>query len=201
MDQLRYYVGLLAKHIDVQIALLVSPEFNYGLAPSLVGNLDREINIGFKVLQIASNSIMPLLTFYGNSIADRYPTHAEQFNQNINSQSMGSANLARRSLDLFEHYLANALMFGVQAVDLRAHGVAGTYDARRCLSPATAQIYEAVRRAAGVAPSDQRPFVRDDRDQFLEPCVVRILEDIRNRGEIAAALADLVSSVSRHIAN
>jgi phenylalanine ammonia-lyase len=201
MDQLRYYVGLLAKHIDVQIALLVSPEFSNGLAPSLVGNLDREINVGFKSLQLVGNSIMPLLTFYGGSIADRYPTHAEQFNQNINSQSMNSANLARRSLDLFEHYLTNALMFGVQAVDLRAFAVAGTYDARRCLSPATGWIYEAVRAAAGVAPSDQRPFIWDDSDQFFEPYVVRILQDIRTRGGIAAALADLVSGVSQHTVN
>ena len=26
MDHLRYYIGLLAKHLDVQIALLVAPE-------------------------------------------------------------------------------------------------------------------------------------------------------------------------------
>src|SRR5262249_49449544 len=108
MDQLRYIVGLMAKHLDVQIALLVSPEFSQGLSPSLVGNPDRVVNMGFKSLQIVGNSIMPLLSFYGNSIADRFPTHAEQFNQNINSQAMGSANLARRSLGLFQHYLANA---------------------------------------------------------------------------------------------
>ena len=27
-----------------------------------------------------------LIAFYGQSIVDRFPTHAEQFNQNINSQ-------------------------------------------------------------------------------------------------------------------
>jgi hypothetical protein len=31
MDQLRYHLGLLAKHVDVQIALLMTPEFSYGL--------------------------------------------------------------------------------------------------------------------------------------------------------------------------
>jgi len=62
---------------------------------------------------------MPLLTFYGNSIVDRFPTHAEQFNQNINSQGFNSANLDPRSIELFQQYLALALIFGVQAVDLR----------------------------------------------------------------------------------
>jgi phenylalanine ammonia-lyase len=38
MDQLRYYMGLLAKHLDVQIAMVVAPEFNNGLPQSLVGN-------------------------------------------------------------------------------------------------------------------------------------------------------------------
>src|SRR6202012_1850968 len=38
MDQLRYHLGMLVKHMDAQIALLVAPEFSNGLPPSLVGN-------------------------------------------------------------------------------------------------------------------------------------------------------------------
>jgi phenylalanine ammonia-lyase len=53
MDQLRYYIGLLAKHLDVQIALLVAPEFSGGLPPSLVGNPARKVNMGLKGLQLA----------------------------------------------------------------------------------------------------------------------------------------------------
>ena len=40
MDDLRRYLGLLAKHLDVQIAQLVAPEFNHGLPASLHGNSD-----------------------------------------------------------------------------------------------------------------------------------------------------------------
>jgi phenylalanine ammonia-lyase len=98
MDQLRYYLGLLAKHLDAQIALMVTPAFSNGLPPSLVGNPNRKVNMGLKGLQITGNALMPMLTFYGNSLTDRFPTHAEQFNQNINSQGYGSANLARRSI-------------------------------------------------------------------------------------------------------
>src|SRR4029450_3022213 len=100
-------------HLDAQIALIVAPEFNRGLPPSLVGNPERSYNTGFKALQLAANSIVPMLSFLGNSIADRFPTHAEQFNQNINSQGFGSANLARESLRRCRQYLAIALIFGV----------------------------------------------------------------------------------------
>jgi phenylalanine ammonia-lyase len=48
MDQLRYFIGLLAKHLDAQIAQLVAPEFNNGLPPSLIGNLKRKVNMGLK---------------------------------------------------------------------------------------------------------------------------------------------------------
>ena len=59
MDHLRYYIGLLSKHLDVQIALLVTPEFNNGLPPSLIGNTARQVNMGLKGLQLTGNSIMP----------------------------------------------------------------------------------------------------------------------------------------------
>jgi phenylalanine ammonia-lyase len=73
--------------------------------------------MGLKALQICGNSIMPLLSFYGQSLVDRFPTHAEQFNQNINSLGLGSACLTRQSIEAFHQYMAVALMFGVQAVD------------------------------------------------------------------------------------
>lgn len=174
MDHLRYYLGLLAKHLDVQIALLVVPEFNNGLPPSLVGNRTRKVNMGLKGLQLASHSIMLLLTFFGNSLADRFPTHAEQFNQNINSQGFGSANLARQAVEIFQQYLAIGLMFGVQAVDLRTYVVVGHYDARACLSPATARLYDAVREVVGRPPSATLPYIWNDNEQPLDAHIVRI---------------------------
>ena len=188
MDHLRYYLGLLAKHLDVQIALLVSPEFNNGLAPSLVGNQERKVNMGLKGLQICGNSIMPLLTFYGNSLADRYPTHAEQFNQNVNSQGYMSANLARRSVEIFQQYMAIALMFGVQAVDLHSHKVSGDYDARTCLSPATKKLYEAFYQVIGQKPSSNRPYIWNDNEQSLDIHIAQIAADIEKGGLIVDAV-------------
>ncbi|MFN6462560.1 MAG: aromatic amino acid ammonia-lyase [Nostoc sp. DedVER02] len=192
MDQLRYYIGLLAKHLDVQIAYLVAPEFNNGLSPSLVGNTNRIVNMGLKGLQITGNSIMPLLTFYGNSIADRFPTHAEQYNQNINSQGFASANLARQSVEIFQQYIAIALMFGVQSVDLRTYKNLEHYDARATLSPATKDLYLAIRNVVGQPPSAERPYIWDDNEQALDEHIAKIATDIANGGQIVQAVNNLL---------
>lgn len=195
MDQLRYYIGLLAKHLDVQIASLVAPEFNHGLPASLVGNTERPVNMGLKGLQITANSIMPLLSFHGNSIVDRFPTHAEQFNQNINSQGFNSATLARRSVEIFQQYMAIALMFGVQAVDLRTHLVAGHYDATKCLSPATRELYLAVLQVVGQKPDSERPYIRNDNEQSLDLHIAQIAADIANGDLIVAAVGQILSTL------
>jgi len=192
MDRLRYLLGMLAKHIDVQIALLTAPEFSRGLSPSLVGNPERKVNMGLKGLQIAGNSLMPLLSFYGNSIADRFPTHAEQFNQNINSQGFASANLARRSLEIFQQYMAVALMFGVQAVDLRTQAIAGHYDARECLSPATLALYKAVREAVGKLPDPERPYIWNDNEQALDEHIAKIANNIAEEGSIVESVQTIL---------
>jgi len=195
MDQLRYFVSLTAKHLDAQIALLMTPEFSHGLSPSLVGNREGGPNVGLKSLQVHGNQMMPLLEFYGQSIADRFPTHAEQFNQNINSQAMNSANLAREALDVLEHFLAVALVCAVQAVELRAGLAAGTYDARSILSPATASLYEAARTVALGPPDAGRPLQWNDMDEFIQPKVEGVLADIHARGSILDGVSEVRSSL------
>ena len=188
MDQLRSYVGLLAKHLDAQIALLVTPEFSNGLPACLIGNLDRKVNMGLKGLQLTANSIMPLLTFFGNTFVDRFPTHAEQYNQNINSQGFGAANLARQSIDAFTQYIAIALMFGVQGADLRTYERAGHYDARELLAPASVALYTAVRTVVGRPPDREEPYIRNDNDQPLDLHIMRIAADISAGGTIVQAM-------------
>ena len=184
MDRLRYLIGLIAKHLDVQIALLVTPEFNGGLPACLVGNTNKKVNMGLKGLQIAGNSIMPLLTFYGNSLVDRFPTHAEQFNQNINSQGFGSANLTRKSLDLFQQYLAISLIFAVQGVDQKNYAVDGNYDAENNLSPRTRALYKAVREVLEIPTSKQRPLIWDDCNKSLDIYIAKIVNDLAIDGHI-----------------
>jgi phenylalanine ammonia-lyase len=195
MDHVRYYLGLMAKHMDVQIALMVAPEFSAGLPASLVGNPARTVNMGLKGLQIAANSIMPLLSFYGSSVADRFPTHAEQFNQNINSQGFNSATLARKSLTALESYLAMALIFGVQAVSLRSARIAASHDPRTVLSPITAALYEAVLAVLGREATADRPLIWDDNEQSLEEMVQRLRWDIAADGRIMDVLGRIVAGI------
>lgn len=195
MDQLRHHVGLAAKHIDAQLALLMAPEFSHGLSASLVGNTATNLNVGLKSLQIVGNAMMPLMSFYGQPMVDRFPTHAEQFNQNINSQAMNAANLARDTMDVYAHYLALALVCATQAVELRSHQLTGTYDPRALLSPRTVPLYEAVRRAAGGQPDANRPMQWNDLDAFLQPKVEGILAQIARRGCVIDAVAGIIDAL------
>lgn len=192
MDQLRYHLGLLAKHLDVQIASLVSPAFSNGLPASLVGNSAKKINMGTKGLQLCANSMMPLLSFYGNSLVPHFPTHAEQFNQNINSMGFGSANLARQTIRIFEQYMAVSLMVAVQAIDLRAHQKSGTYDPRSFLSPATLGLYEAVRQVVGKPPSSDQSYLWNDADQALDVHIAKLAADILAGGLLPRAVIELM---------
>jgi phenylalanine ammonia-lyase len=194
MDQLRYHVGMIAKHVDVQVALLMTPEFSYGLSPSLVGR-EGGINIGLKSVQVSCNQMMPLLTFYGQSMADRFPTHAEQFNQNVNSQAMNAANLTREALDVFTHFMAVSLMCAVQAVELRSKLAEGTFDARAILSPATQDFYVAARTAAAGTPDPDRPLHWDDFDGFIQPRVEGLIAGLAPEGSIARTLAPIAAAL------
>ena len=195
MDSVRYLLGLMAKHVDAQIALLMTPEFSYGLSASLVGNSAGAANVGLKSLQLGGNQMMPLIAYYGHSVVDRFPTHAEQFNQNVNSQAMNSANLAREQLDVLEHFLAVALLCGVQAVELRAKLAADTYDARSVLSARTAVLYEAARTAAGGPPTATRPLHWNDLDEFIQPKVEGLLAAMSKEGSVTRAISPLAESL------
>jgi phenylalanine ammonia-lyase len=138
---------------------------------------------------------MPLITFYGNSLVDRFPTHAEQFNQNINSQGLGSANLARQSINAFHQYMAVALMFGTQAVDLRAYRAKGHYDARAALSHASLKLYEAVREIVAQPPSEKRPYIRNDNEQMLAEHIQLIAADIAAGGQIPQSVEPILANL------
>lgn len=194
MDDLRRLIGLMAKHLDVQIATLVSPEFNSGLPASLQGNRQRPFNMGLKGLQITGNSIMPMLTWYGNPIVEHFPTHAEQFNQNINGLSWGSASLAWKSVELFQHYMSVAMICAVQALDLRAHALLGHYDGRALLSKLLTPLYEAACQSLDCEPGPHRPFLFNDSDRWLEQGLAALSEDIRRHGPVITAVDPVLAS-------
>ncbi len=194
MDDLRRQLGLMAKHLDVQIALLVTPAFSNGLPSSLRGNDKLAYNMGLKGLQITGNSIMPMLTFLGNPLVEHYPTHAEQYNQNINGLSWGAANFAWKSVELFQHYLAVALLFAVQAIDLRAKASLGHCDGSTLLGSLLTPLYSAVFEAVGSEFDRERPFLFDDSDQWLEQYLAALYGNIASRESIVKAIEPIIQS-------
>ncbi len=195
MDSTRYLIGLMCKHIDSQIALMITPAFSNGLTPALVGNMEAGVNVGLKSLHIGMNQMSTQISYLGQSVADRFPTHAEMYNQNINSQAMNSANLGRDQMDVAEHYLAAALLTGVQAVEVRSLAETGSADAREILSEATVPLYLAARVAAGGEPQKERTIVWDDMDGFLQPKVEGLLSEIAAQGAIHDAIRPLRSAL------
>lgn len=198
MDDLRRDIGLMAKHLDVQIATLVAPEFNGGLPASLRGNEQVPYNMGLKGLQITGNSIMPLLTWYGNPIVGHFPTHAEQFNQNINGLSWSSANLAWKSVETFRHYISVTLIMSVQAIDLRAHSLLGHYDGRALLGSLLVPVYEAICQTCDISPTPDRPFVFNDSEGRLEVCLCKISENLTQHGSLIENVSSILQSFHDH---
>lgn len=164
MDQLRYHVGILAKHLDAQIAMLVTPTFNQGLPASLAAP-DARIQYGLNGLQLTLNSIMPRLQHLGQGIVQFFPTHAETFNQNINSQGFASANLARDTAQTFRDYLATATLFCIQAVELKTYQQKHTYDAPSYLPYALQPLYKTVYQILGLEPQSTRPLIVNNTEQ------------------------------------
>ncbi len=196
MDRMRYNLGMVAKYMDSQIALLVAPEFNNGLPPGLKGNMSIT-NMGLNGLQICGNSIMPMIGFYGQPLGDKFPVHAEMFNQNINSLGLGAAVLAKESLYLMERYVAICLLFGLQAVDLRSYKNHSTFDPRKYLSPNTLALYETVMKILDLPFSDDKPFIWNDEDQGLDNYISIIVDDINGKN----LLAETLPSFSKKDAN
>ena len=190
MDQMRSYIGLLAKHLDIQIAMIATPAFNNGLPAMLVGNPERSINGGLQSLQICGNCIMPQLMFYGNSLVSHFPSHAEGFNQNINSQGFGSANLTRRSIEIFQHYMAISLLFGVQSCDLRTKASKDHFDASETLSPAGKKLYLAVLEVIGRKADAEKPLIWNDYEQEMDVYLASLVADLQsNDSKLIAASA------------
>jgi phenylalanine ammonia-lyase len=197
-DSLRLHLALFVKHLDVQIAMLVAPEFSGGLPPSLVGNTALGLNIGLKSLQIHANSLAPLVQYHARPMADLFPTHAEQFNQNINSQGMNSANLLREQVELAEQFVAVATIFALQAVELRAKAETGRFDAGPLLSPATRGFYTTAREIVGGVPGAPTSLIWDDADARVQDRLEALLADLRGPGRMVSALAEVSRALDTH---
>jgi phenylalanine ammonia-lyase len=150
--------------------------------------------MGLKGLQITGNSIMPMLTYFGNPLVEHFPTHAEQFNQNVNGLSWGSANLAWNSVELFTQYVSIALIFGVQSLDLRAYALYGNYDGRALVGAGVLPLYESVYTTLARQCGAASPLIFNDADQLLEDWLQLLAENIDRDGSIVNAVTPIVDS-------
>ena len=155
--------------------------------------------MGLKGLQITANSIMPMLLFYGNSIADKFPTHAEQFNQNINSQGFNSALLTAKSIDLFRKYISVSLIFAVQAVDLRVRKMDKDFDVKAHLSPETYKVYKAMMQICDKPENGKLPFIFNDNTHPIDNYLKRIENDINQTGLLEEACSDTLMDLEQFI--
>jgi phenylalanine ammonia-lyase len=194
MDQLRQYLALIAKQIDSQISLLVMPEFNRGLAPCLAAG--QGASFGLKGLQIYMNSVLPRLLHLANPVVTLYPTHAEQFNQNINSQSFNAAVLTHESISLLKYHLAAALIFAAQGVDLRAEDRFGMFLGSRVLGRLSSGLYEAVYTVLGKTPSPASPLVSDQTPSPIDSALQHLVADLTTSDSIILRSVGAASNYS-----
>lgn len=199
MDDLRKYIGLTAKHLDVQIASLVTPEFSGGLPSSLRGNDELPYNMGLKGLQITGNSIMPMLTYLGNPLVDHFPTHAEQFNQNVNGLSWGASNLAWKSVEMFRQYLAISLIFGVQSLDLRAKQSLGHFDGRQLIGDELGRLYATTYEILQCEPGEKQPFLFNDSDRWLEQDIAELVRSWDHESRFEDAIEPVLQSFTNDL--
>ena len=192
MDRVRFDLAMMGKHVDIQLSLMHAPEFSNGLPASLVGNTGRAVNLGLKGLQLTGNSLASLLAFYGNPSVNHFPPYAEQFNQNLNSQSFNAALLTSEALRQYTVLLAAALLTAAQAVDLRMHVLQGHYNARQSLSPESLALYDAVRRVIKHPSSIERPCIYNDDEQQLDMLLSALVADIEGEGAIARAVRGVI---------
>ena len=140
---------------------------------------------------------MPMLTYLGNPIVEHFPTHAEQFNQNINGLSWGAANMAWKSAGIFHHYLAVASIFAVQAIDLRAKQTLGHYDGSELLGSINRRYYQTVCDLLSVQTSPDRPFLFDDTDRWLEQDLETLTQDIARNNRLMTSVLPVIESFDR----
>lgn len=189
MDQLRQYAALIAKQLDAQIGLLVAPEFSRGL-PACLAECGDEIKFGLKGLQIYLNSVLPRLLHLGNPLVMFFPTHAEQFNQNINSQSFNAAVLALESVTLLKYYVSAALIFAVQGIEVRAYQYGGRYAGSDLLNGKAVTLLRAVYDVIDRAPSVEHPLVARRRDVPIDQLLARLFDDLNaNHSRIFGVLS------------
>jgi phenylalanine ammonia-lyase len=84
--------------------------------------------------------------------------------------------------------MAVALIFGVQASELRTKLALGHYDAQAALSPLSRDLYQAVYKVIGVEPSATKALIWNDYEQQIDQYLARIVADLKADGAIVQSM-------------
>lgn len=183
MDQMRSHISMMVRHLDIQMGLLMHDGFNKGLNPSLVSNHEGSIKFGLKGLQISGNALCTEIHQHSSPVTDKTNSHYEQYNQNITSQGFLAASLTHKTLNLTKHYLALALIAGVQAIELKSQSLTASCDPRPLLGNMQKDLYEATYKVLNQTPDPSRPLVdrNIDLQEPLETLIETLSEDLSKR--------------------
>lgn len=172
MDTLRVDMALLAKHNEAQVATLVEPAFSRGLTACLVTPAEVGKRVGVKPLQILMNSICPLLEQKASPLSVHFPVHAEQFNQNLNSQGFGSAQLTQSAGHLLKTHLAASLIIYLQAAYIRADQKHLSIDS--AFSPSTRRLIRVFCELNGLSLTDNWAVLSGVRNELKQAFVANV---------------------------
>ena len=179
MDQLRLNLAMVIKHLDIQMGLLMHGAFSNGLNPSLVPDGAGNLQFGLKGLQISANSLCTLLHQMSSSVVDKTNSHYEQFNQNITSQGYLAGLLTHRSLDIARQHVSLSLLAAMQALQLRQHASAGTYDISQSLGSKQLPLLNAIMELAGMVADEPLVGSHIHATNSLAAISERITHDLR----------------------
>ncbi|MYM60498.1 aromatic amino acid lyase [Vibrio sp. OCN044] len=191
MDRMRVNLALLAKHNEAQVAQLVEPAFSGGLSASLVAPRYVGQCLGVKPLQILSNSLAPLLEQKSSPLSVHFPVYAEQFNQNLNSQGFGSAQLTQDSIQLLAKHMAATSLIAVQAIALKAQQLGKPVQA--CFGTHSKELYLECRKLLLQQDSD---FVCQPQNHGRYSEFVEILSESMLNGELMSSQPFLDDRIS-----
>ena len=118
MDHTRLALMVIGKTLYVQLKALVDKNRNNGLPANLAG-YDSNVFMGFKGVEIGSDSEAPMLQFFANPIAPHTQTNAELGNQGTNAGALLSGQLTRILIGYLQQLQARHLLAHTHSADQR----------------------------------------------------------------------------------
>ncbi|MEL7628520.1 aromatic amino acid ammonia-lyase [Pectobacterium aroidearum] len=144
MDGLKLDIALVANHMHSLMALLMDSRFSKGLPNSL--SPENGIGHGFKGTQLSQTALVAHIR-WGSSPSSVHTLPTEQFNQDIVSLGLHSAQTAAELEVRLRDVVSINILAACQAIDIRSK--------KNALSGPLVELYSAVRRVSPMLTQDR----------------------------------------------